>query len=210
MATGTNGIATRTNANSKSSGVFTSDLTRCVSYASAYETGEFNIPKLYHTTVNNWSQTLLPSLVNKSITKSLADLTYASTYVDVNILSIRVDVTFKNTTGLAMTNPTCRGRFIFQILDASDNIIDVKSYDWSIQYVGSISYDSTATSGKLFNGLRSMFRLYKQAKKVQVTCYYDSVSSGSVSSIKFQQLLNGTVYYFEGNKLIKYSDLTAK
>lgn len=210
MATGTNGIATRTNANSKSSGAFASDLTRCVSYASAYETGDFNIPNLYYTTVNNWSQTLPSPLINKSITRSLADLTQASTYVDVNISSISVDVTFKNTTGLIIKSPICKGRFVFQLLDASNNIIDTKSYDWSIQHIGSIGIGGTATTARIFRGMRSMFRLYKQAKKVQVTCYCDSVSSGSVSSITFQQDLNGTVYYFEGNKLIKYSDLTAK
>lgn len=210
MATGTNGIATRTNANSKSSGAFASDLTRCVSYASAYETGVFNIPNLYYTPVNYWSLTLPSPLVNKSITKSLVDLTQASTYVDVNIPGIIVNVTFKNTTGLIIKNPICKGRFVFQLLDASNNIIDTKSYDWSIQYVGSIGTGGTADGRRIFNGLRSMFRLYKQAKKVQVTCYCDSVSPGSASSITFQQGLNGTVYYFEGNKLIKYSDLTAK
>ena len=39
MATGTNGIATRANANSLKSGSYSSDLSRCITYASAKSAG---------------------------------------------------------------------------------------------------------------------------------------------------------------------------
>lgn len=39
MATGTNGIATRANANSLKPGSYTTDLSRCITYASAKSAG---------------------------------------------------------------------------------------------------------------------------------------------------------------------------
>jgi hypothetical protein len=39
MATGTNAIATRTNANSKKSGAYTSELNRCITHSSAFSAG---------------------------------------------------------------------------------------------------------------------------------------------------------------------------
>lgn len=78
MATGTNGIATRANANSIASGSYSSDLNRCITYESAIATGKLTVNNASKYTSNTKRLVLYSDLVKKATPLTLKFRLYAN------------------------------------------------------------------------------------------------------------------------------------
>lgn len=217
MATVTNAIATRTNANSKKSGAYTSDLSRCVTQRSAFSAGFSGF-----VTTEGWNRWTLSYSAANTITPNpqltttangkiltLKSITGTGTDGSVAANSINLSITFKNPTQVSLTT-TNRTVYVVVRVMAGSTVIASKST--SVQFIsGQLAASQSVTKTSTVTIPSFSFSGDTVISRVEV-CIYNGThsieSTGTATwAVTASTSASSNIKYFEGQRLVKYSNL---
>lgn len=217
MATGTNAIATRTNANSKKSGAYTSDLSRCVTQRSAFSAGfsgfvtteDWGTWTLSYNKVNTITPN--PQLTTTANGRIFTLRTITGTGTDGSVASnsINLSITFKNPTQVSLTT-TNRTVYVVVRVMAGSTVIASKST--SVQFTsGRLAASQSITKTSTVTIPSFSFSGDTVISRVEVCIYNGTLGIESTGTATWAVTASTTascnIKHFEGQRLVKYSNL---
>lgn len=218
MATGTNAIATRTNANSKKSGAYTSDLSRCVTQRSAFSAGfsGFVTTEGWGTWTLSYNKvniiTPTPGLSKTTAGKIFTLKTISGNGTDgqVGANSVTISIKFSNAGQTTLASTSVKVYVVIRVMGESNNVIASKSVNATLTS-GSLSASASVTRTRTLSIPAFNFEGNNNIDRVEVVVYNGmlpaDVSGSAIWMVTASTSSTCAIRYFDGQRLAKYSSL---